>query len=455
MMDDVEVLKSFRPLWQNDATNYREFIFYGGRFGGKNHAISDFVCCQALEKKTRVLVLREFATAGRGSVYTDIKDFFDNHAIETIISSIDLRFNKNNFFIKYKADRISLANGSEFIFAGINDNVVDSLKGLKDINICWLDEANFLTQYSYAKLEPTIRADKSFLIFTFNPEKSDEFIYQKAITNKNPRIYVAKVNAVKLVRSEIDSENKRFKADKTEIERVQPFLNDTNFASIKDHLLLYTEQMWRHHYLGEPYDAEDGNIIPVHLFGKFDNHALPRYKETIITADTAFSKNENADYSVLLAAGITAENELHILKVVRERLEFNELYKATTELHGWVQNITGLPPTVIVEKKASGQSLLQELRRTTHLPIREVVPKKDKYTRVSSIIDEYSRVRLPMYKSDNPLDKEWADEFLRECKAFRADLTHLHDDQVDALYYALDYSKRENSVDWGYLASNL
>lgn len=437
----LRVMRPFVPLYQHEARPFREYIFYGGRFGGKNFAISQYCCIRALRKKTRILVLREFATSGRGSVYTDIKDFYETYEIEAIASEIDIAFNKSNLFVKYRADRISLANGSEFIFAGINDNVVDGLKGLKDIDICWLDEANFITEYAYAKLEPTIRAANSCLIFSFNPENAEEFIYQKAINNKNPRVYVAKCNAVALVNYEVNAETHRLDRSKCDVIRLNKFLNDTNFASIIDHLDLYTEQMWRHHYLGEPADVEDGNIIPTHLFGTFNNHDLPKFVEVLITADTAFSVKESADYSAILVAGVTLQNELCILRVIRARLEFHALQATLMAQYEWAQNLIHLPPVIIIEQKASGMSLTQELRRTTHLAIREVVPKKDKFTRVSSVLQEFARVRLPIYKDG----EDWQTDFLRELRAFRADGTHLHDDQVDALYYALEYTQQKGT----------
>lgn len=100
--------------------------------------------------------------------------------------------------------------------------------------------------------------------------------------------------------------------------------------------------------------------------------------------------------------------------------------------------------TFIIEKKASGISLLQELQRLTHLPVKEIVPKKDKFTRISSVLTDFARLRLPLNK-ENPLNS-WIDEYLHELKAFRADEQHLHDDMVDATYYGLDFFKKR--TDW-------
>ncbi|MCW1675463.1 hypothetical protein OLS47_00070 [Campylobacter jejuni] len=95
---------------------------------------------------------------------------------------------------------------------------------------------------------------------------------------------------------------------------------------------------------------------------------------------------------------------------------------------------------------------MQELQRLTNLPIKEVIPKTDKYSRVSDVLSELPRLKLPMSKN-NPLNS-WIDDFLGECKMFRSDLQHEHDDQVDMMCYALQYCKN-NKVDWNAFANML
>lgn len=432
---NLDLTPAFKDLWQGD---YREYIYYGGRYGGKNYAISQFLCTQALRRKTRILVLREFGTSSRASVYKDIQDFFENHELEYRIGELDLeikRYYANEKLIKYKATRIVLEfNKSEFIFAGVNDNVVDSLKGLKDINFCWVDEADFLTQYSYNKLKPTIRAQGSALIYSFNPEKSDSFLYQKAITNKDPRCFVKKITAAKYD----ESSGKWICGD-------NPFLNDTILADINSDFLTMTPQIFNYVHLGEPYDCEDGNVINTDIIGYFNDSAPLRYDSIIITADTAYSKKESADYSVLGIFG-NVGNEIHLIRILRGHWDFNELKEQTIGSYEWVfATYMQHCDSVIIEKKASGISLLQELQRGTHLPIKEVTPKSDKFTRISSVLGEFARLRLPMSK-ENPLNS-WISGYLAELRAFRADLAHLHDDQVDCTYYALNYFQN-SSVDW-------
>ena len=430
----TQVAPCIKELW---TTNYREYIYYGSRYGGKNHAIADFLGTRALEKKTRILILREFQTSGRSSVYKDIQDFFENNEIEYQLGEMDLEIKKyyqNEKLIKFKAQRIVLEfNKSEFIFAGINNNVVDSLKGLKDIDFCWIDEANFLTEFSYNKLKPTIRALNSKLIFSFNPEKDDDFLYQKAINNKDERCFVKKITA-----SKYDKDLKKWVCGDN------PFLNETILADINSDFQTMTPQMFAWVHLGEPLGVENGNVINTEVIGYFNDSEPQRYDRVILTADTAFSKNENADYSVIGVFCVRG-NDIHLTRIFRGRWDFNELQTQAINAYEWAVDTYHLSPTdFIIEKKASGISLLQELKRLTHLPLREVTPKKDKFTRVSSVLSEFQRLKLPMSK--NPLNS-WVSGYLSELKAFRADEQHLHDDMVDCTYYALDFLAKR-SVSW-------
>ena len=75
-------------------------------------------------------------------------------------------------------------------------------------------------------------------------------------------------------------------------------------------------------------------------------------------------------------------------------------------------------------KKASGQSLIQDMRRAG-LPVLEYTPDKDKTSRLNAItpLFESGRIFLPAYK-------QWADELQEEVTTFPY---APHDDQVDAL----------------------
>ena len=118
-------------------------------------------------------------------------------------------------------------------------------------------------------------------------------------------------------------------------------------------------------------------------------------------------------------------SHLILLGNVRERLEYPELRRKAHELYNRHH-----PDVCIIEKKASGQSLLQDLRRSG-LPVQEYMPDRDKVSRVysASPMIEAGRVWVPK-------GKKWADGLVDELLKFP---NAAHDDQVDALVMAVHY----------------
>jgi predicted phage terminase large subunit-like protein len=156
--------------------------------------------------------------------------------------------------------------------------------------------------------------------------------------------------------------------------------------------------------------------------------------------DTAFSTKETADFSVIQTWGIFNlfdEDEdtgdeyivpnLILLGSVKERLEYPDLRRIAKE-----EYLRYRPDFCVVEKKASGQSLIQDLRRSG-LPVLEYSPDRDKLSRVhtASPMLESGKVWLPK-------GKDWARDLFDEAIMFPYGA---HDDQVDAMTMAIHYVK--------------
>jgi predicted phage terminase large subunit-like protein len=113
-----------------------------------------------------------------------------------------------------------------------------------------------------------------------------------------------------------------------------------------------------------------------------------------------------------------------LLDCYKERLEFPDLKRKAHDLY-----LEWEPDSLIIEKRASGASLIQELRRTG-IPLMEYTPSKgsDKIARVNAVTDLFASgfVWCP--------ETRWADEVMEECASFpNGD----HDDIVDSATQAL------------------
>ena len=117
----------------------------------------------------------------------------------------------------------------------------------------------------------------------------------------------------------------------------------------------------------------------------------------------------------------------YVLAVYRARLEFPGLIDAVKREYARHR-----PQVILIEKRASGRSALQVLRRETTLPIVAVDPGgKDKVARARSVTPFYESGRV-IHVAD--ADADWLDVFEDELTMFP---DAAHDDQVDALVYGL------------------
>jgi len=169
---------------------------------------------------------------------------------------------------------------------------------------------------------------------------------------------------------------------------------------------------------------EEGAIFKGEWLRRYDE--LPPFSQVVISADTAFAVGKHNDYSAITVWGV-AENGYYLLHVTRERLEFPALKRELISLAAqWKPNV------VLIEKAASGQSLLQELDHATRLPIRAVPVDRDKVTRAHACapIVEAGRVFLPK-------SAPWLADYIDELQGFPGGAPH--DDCVDSTTQFLNY----------------
>jgi len=188
---------------------------------------------------------------------------------------------------------------------------------------------------------------------------------------------------------------------------------------------------WEAQYQQNP-TSEEGAIIKRDQWQIWDSPTPPQVSYIIQSWDTAFEKNNRADYSACTTWGVFDHPDKHgnlkaniiLLDAFKQRLEFPELKaKAYEAWKEWE------PDTLIVEKRAAGAPLIYELRKMG-IPMSEYTPGKgnDKISRVNAISDLFASgmVWCP--------ETRWAEEVMDELASFpNGD----HDDLVDSSSQAL------------------
>ncbi len=182
-------------------------------------------------------------------------------------------------------------------------------------------------------------------------------------------------------------------------------------------------------YQGHP-TVQQGQLIKREWWRYYK--VLPAFSRIIHSWDTAFKDKTLNDYSVCTVWG-EAHNGYYLIDLFRGKPQFPELKIAAQSMAK-----RDKPNAVLVEDKASGQSLVQELQRTT-LPILPVKVDSNKAARVNacSPIIQAGKVFLPE-------DAPWLFDYIEEFAAFP---NGKHDDQVDSTTQALNFLREEPEVD--------
>jgi predicted phage terminase large subunit-like protein len=173
---------------------------------------------------------------------------------------------------------------------------------------------------------------------------------------------------------------------------------------------------------------EEGAIFKIEWWQRYDE--LPEFSTIVLSADTAFKAGAANDYSVVSVWGV-AKNGFYLLHLWRARAEFPRLKRQLEAMAAeWNPNV------VLVEDKASGQSLIQELQENSRLPIHPVKVDADKVTRAHACapLVEAGKVLLPK-------SAPWLAEFLDELSQFPSGA---HDDIVDSVTQALNFLRASN-----------
>ena len=153
----------------NAKSRYK--VLEGGRGSGKSTSFADALILKAAHQKLRILCTREMQNSIRDSVHRLLCDR---------IQALGL----DDFFVVQK-ESISSRIGSEFIFKGLRHNISE-IKSTEGIDICWVEEAERVSEYSWEVLVPTIRKEDSEIWVSFNPEDENSATHKRFIKNRNP-----------------------------------------------------------------------------------------------------------------------------------------------------------------------------------------------------------------------------------------------------------------------------
>ena len=198
-------------------------------------------------------------------------------------------------------------------------------------------------------------------------------------------------------------------------------------SKYEDCLLQGIPDSYSQEYLNTPLDES------VAFFRKSD--FLPRTEEDekkklnyYIAVDLAIAEHEKADYSAFVVAGVDENRVLHVVNVIRERIDAREIVDTLIMLQRTYDPVAiGIEDMQV--SKSIGPFLNEEMMKTgTYMNVCQLKHGgKDKIARARSI---QARMRSSGVKFNKTA--EWFQAFQDECLQFPRSK---HDDQVDSFAY--------------------
>lgn len=159
---------------------HRYKVLYGGRGSAKSHSIAQALLALGSCQRLRILCAREIQRSIENSVHALLKDYIEKLGLQS--------------FYQVLETEIIGANGTRFIFSGLAQHTVDSIKSFEGVDIVWVEEGQTVSKRSWDILIPTIRAPGSEIWVSFNPDMERDDTYQRFVKNRPPRSVVVKIN---------------------------------------------------------------------------------------------------------------------------------------------------------------------------------------------------------------------------------------------------------------------
>ena len=169
---------ALRTFW---ATRSRGKVLYGGRMSSKSYDTAANLVRIMRTCKVKVACVRMFQNS--------IDD-----SVKPIIELMANMFGVGHEFTFTNNRIVHNETGSTVIFKGLARNILE-VKGMVDIDILWIEEAESLTKTMWNTVEPTVtRNEGAECWIVFNPRFATDFAYQRFVVNPPPGYMVRRIN---------------------------------------------------------------------------------------------------------------------------------------------------------------------------------------------------------------------------------------------------------------------
>lgn len=153
----------------------------GGRGSAKSWSFARALLILGSQRKLRIGCFREVQKSIKDSVHQLLSDQIDNLGLGSDYEIIATEIRNKR-------------NGTVFLFSGLSDQTVESIKSFEGLDVAWVEEGQAVSKRSWSILIPTIRKENSEIWVSYNPDLETDETHQRFAIDPPPDCISVLVN---------------------------------------------------------------------------------------------------------------------------------------------------------------------------------------------------------------------------------------------------------------------
>ena len=376
----IEIPPKLIPLFTPEYIRYRGA--HGGRGSAKSFTFAKMTAIRGYMEPMKILCCRQQQNSLKDSVFDQVKMAIKSE------EWLDNFYEIGESYIRGK-------NGTEYIFRGLKRNI-EEIKSMTGVKICWVEEAEYVTEESWMKLTPTIRVPNSEIWLSWNPENETSPTNLRFMHDPPDNSMIVEMNW---------ADNPWF----------PDVLNEERISDKRRNSLFY-DHIWEGKFL----DASGGIFDPSWIkWIKMSD--IPAVGETGRFYDLAYSENETADRTAGVITRRAPDGRIFQWGHYIDRHQWPVMRQKIIEF----AQRDGVD-RIMCDSTMSQVGYLNDLQSTKELARFRVEGKRHSTNKIQNAMPYISRCEAGMV---HWVDTPMAREFAKEMGLFSDDC--IHDDAMD------------------------